>query len=89
MAKEAGAAVVVVTDKPSALLAPYASVLITVPVDSSTFFNSMVAPQFAAEILLDVISHRAIRISICGRSTGILASWGTIKTNPEKFAFYP
>ena len=58
MAREAGAAVVVVTDKPSALLAPYASVLITVPVDSSTFFNSMVAPQFAAEILLDVISHR-------------------------------
>ena len=58
MAREAGAAVVVVTDKPSALLAPYASVLITVPVDSSTFFNSMVAPQFAAEILLDAISHR-------------------------------
>ena len=40
------------------VFAPYASVLITVPVDSSTFFNSMVAPQFAAEILLDVISHR-------------------------------
>lgn len=58
MAKEAGASIVVITDKPSALLAPYASALITVPVDSSTFFNSMIAPQFAAEILLDVISHQ-------------------------------
>ena len=58
MAREAGARIVLLTDKPSALLAPYASAMITVPVDSSTFFNSMVAPQFAAEILLDVISRK-------------------------------
>lgn len=58
MAREAGAKIVLITDKPSALLAPYASVMINVPVDSSTFFNSMVAPQFAAEILLDVISRK-------------------------------
>ena len=48
MAKDAGAKIVVVTDKPSALLAEYASVLLTVPVDSNNFFNSMVGPQFVA-----------------------------------------
>lgn len=42
MAKEAGASVIVITDKPSALLAPYATVLFTVPVDSNAFFNSLV-----------------------------------------------
>ena len=54
----AGARIVVVTDKPSALLAEYASVLLTVPVDSNNFFNSMVGPQFVAEALLDTISHK-------------------------------
>lgn len=58
MAKEADAKVVVITDKPSALLAGYASTLLTVPVDSNTFFNSMIAPQFVAESLLEVISHK-------------------------------
>lgn len=58
MAKEADAKIIVITDKPSALLAGYASTLITVPVDSNTFFNSMIAPQFVAESLLDVISHK-------------------------------
>lgn len=58
MAKDAGARIVVVTDKPSALLAEYASVLLTVPVDSNNFFNSMVGPQFVAEALLDTISHK-------------------------------
>lgn len=58
MAKEAGASIVVITDKPSALLAQYATVLITVPVDSNAFFNSLVGPQFIAEALLDTISHK-------------------------------
>lgn len=58
MAKEAGARIVVITDKPSALLAQYATALLTVPVDSSVFFNSMVAPQFVTEALLQVISHK-------------------------------
>ncbi len=58
MAKEAGARIVVITDKPSALLAQYATVLITVPVDSNAFFNSLIGPQFVAEILLDTISHK-------------------------------
>lgn len=57
MAKDAGARIVVITDKPSALLAPYASVLITVPVDSNNFNNSLVAAQFATECLLEAISH--------------------------------
>ena len=51
------AQIILFTDKPSALLAPYATVLITVPVDSNAFFNSLVAPQFACEALLDTISH--------------------------------
>lgn len=58
MAKEAEAKIIVITDKPSALLAEYASTLLTVPVDSNTFFNSMIAPQFVSEALLDVISHK-------------------------------
>lgn len=58
MAYEAGAKIVVITDKPSALLAQYATVLFTVPVDSNTFFNSLVAPQFIAEALLDTVSHK-------------------------------
>ena len=59
MAKEAGAKIIVITDKPSALLAKYATVLLTAPVDSNTFFNSMVAPQFVTEALLETISHKA------------------------------
>lgn len=58
MAREAGANIIVITDKPSSLLAPYATALFTVPVDSNTFFNSMVGPQFVSEALLDTISHK-------------------------------
>lgn len=58
MAKEAGAKIVVITDKPSSLLAQYATVLITVPVDSNAFFNSLICAQFVSEALLDTISHR-------------------------------
>ncbi|MCI8583783.1 MAG: MurR/RpiR family transcriptional regulator [Dorea sp.] len=58
MAKDAGAKIIVVTDKPSSLLAQYASVLITVPVDSNSFNNSLVAAQFTTECLLEAVSHR-------------------------------
>lgn len=58
MAAEAGATIIVITDKPSSLLAQYATILFTVPVDSNTFFNSLVAPQFLIETLLDTISHK-------------------------------
>lgn len=58
MAKEVGASIIVITDKPSSLLAQYATVLLTVPVDSNAFFNSMVGPQFIAEALLETISHK-------------------------------
>ncbi len=58
MAAEAGAKIVVITDKPSALLAPFADLLLTVPIDNNTFFNCNVAPQFVEEVLLDAVSHR-------------------------------
>ena len=58
MAKDAGAQIIVVTDKPSSLLAQYASVLITVPVDSNSFNNSLAAAQFTTECLLEAVSHR-------------------------------
>ena len=58
MAHDAGAKIIVITDKPSALLAPYATTLFTVSVDSNAFFNSFVGPQFIAEALLDTISHK-------------------------------
>lgn len=59
MAKEAGAQVIIITDKPSSDLAEYATVLFTVSVDSNAFFNSMVAAQFVAEALLETVSHKA------------------------------
>lgn len=58
LAKENGASIILITDKPSALLAPYATVLFTVPVDSNAFFNSLIAPQFVTEALLETISHK-------------------------------
>lgn len=58
MAKDSGAKVIVVTDKPSSLLAQYAAVLITVPVDSNNFNNSLVAAQFVSECLLEAVSHK-------------------------------
>ena len=59
MAHDAGASIIVITDKPSSLLAKYADILLTVPVDSNTLFNSMIGPQFVTEALLEIISHRA------------------------------
>ena len=64
MAHDAGASIIVITDKPSSLLAKYADILLTVPVDSNTFFNSMIGPQFVTEALLEIISHRAKGIEI-------------------------
>lgn len=58
MAKESGAKIIIITDKPSSALAPFATILFTVPVDSNAFFNSLIAPQFVAEALLDTISHK-------------------------------
>ena len=59
MAQEAGAKIIIITDKPSSLLAQYATNLLTVPVDSNAFLNSMIGPQFISEALLDTISHKA------------------------------
>lgn len=59
IAKEAGAQIIVITDKPSSDLAPYATLLFTVSIDSDAFFNSMVAAQFVAEVILDSISQKA------------------------------
>ena len=58
MAHDAGASIIVITDKPSALLSQYATILLTVSVDSNAFFNSLVGPQFVAEALLETISHK-------------------------------
>lgn len=58
MAKDAGAAIVVITDRPGADLAGFATVLLTAPIEISTFFNSMVAPQFLSELLLNAVSRR-------------------------------
>lgn len=58
MAAKAGARIVVITDKPSALLAQYATALLTAPVSSNTFFNCLIGAQFVTELLCDVISHK-------------------------------
>lgn len=58
MAKDANASVIVITDRPASELAGYATVLLTAPIEISTFFNSLVAPQFLSELLLTAISKR-------------------------------
>jgi len=58
MAAKAGARIIVITDKPSALLSQYATALLTVPVDSNAFFNCMTGAQFVTELLCDTISHK-------------------------------
>ena len=57
IARAAGAQIIIITDKPSS--EPYATLLFTVSVDSDAFFNSMVAAQFVAEVILDTISQKA------------------------------
>ena len=58
MAEDAGASIIVVTDRPSAPLAQYATVLLTVDVDTNTFFNSYVGVQLVMEILSAGLSRR-------------------------------
>lgn len=55
LAHEAGATVIVMTDTPTAPIVEFADHLILTAVDSLTFFNSQVAPMFAAELLCSYI----------------------------------
>ena len=58
LAGDAGASILAITDKPSALPAQYADVLLTVDVDTNSFFNSYVGVQLVMEILCAGISQR-------------------------------
>lgn len=58
MAYEAGAKVILMTDKASSPLAKYATQILTVSVDSNTFFNSYVAVMFTMELLCSFISRK-------------------------------
>ena len=58
MAYEAGAKVILITDKASSPLAKYATQILTVSVDSNTFFNSYVAVMFTMELLCSFISRK-------------------------------
>ncbi len=58
LAEDAGAKIIVITDRPSAPLAQYASVLLTVDVDTNSFFNSYVGVQLVMEILCAGLSRR-------------------------------
>lgn len=58
MAEDAGAKILVISDRPSAPLAQYATVLLTVDVDTNTFFNSYVGVQLVMEILCAGLSRR-------------------------------
>ena len=80
LAKESGASIILITDKPSALLAPYATVLFTVPVDSNAFFNSMIAPQFVAEALLETISHK-----VKGLELSLIHIWKKLTQTKNRF----
>lgn len=58
LAETAGAKIIVITDRPSAPLAQYATVLLTVDVDTNTFFNSYVGVQLVMEILAAGLSRK-------------------------------
>lgn len=58
MAEDAGASIIVITDRPSAPLARFATVLLTVDVDTNTFFNSYVGVQLVMEILSAGLSRK-------------------------------
>lgn len=58
MAEDAGASIIVVTDRPSAPLAQFATVLLTVDVDTNTFFNSYVGVQLVMEIIAAGLSRK-------------------------------
>lgn len=58
MAEDAGAGIVVITDKRSALLAQYADIVFTVGLNSSTFFNSYVGVEFLMEMLCADINKK-------------------------------
>lgn len=58
MAYDAGAKIVLITDKASSPLAKYATQLLTVSVDSNAFFNSFVAVVFTLELLCTFISKK-------------------------------
>ena len=58
MAYDAGAKIILITDKASSPLAQYATQILTVSVDSNTFFNSYVAVLFTMELLCSFISKK-------------------------------
>ena len=58
MAYDAGAKIILITDKASSPLAQYATQLLTVSVDSNTFFNSYVGVLFTMELLCSFISRK-------------------------------
>ncbi len=58
MAYESGAKIILLTDKASSPLAQYATQLLTVSVDSNTFFNSYVGVLFTMELLCSFISRK-------------------------------
>lgn len=58
LARSAGAKIILFTDKPSARLGEYADILFTIPVNSTSFFNSLIAAQFLTEVLLNTISRK-------------------------------
>lgn len=58
MVSERGVSIIVFTDKPSAALAHYASVVILADVDTNVFFNSYVGVQFAMETLCAALTRK-------------------------------
>ena len=58
LAKEAGATVIVMTDKLTAPITEYADHVLLAEVDSLTFFNSQIAPMFLAELLCSYVCRK-------------------------------
>ena len=58
MAKDAGARIIVITDRPNALLTPYADVVFTAGIDSNMFFNSYIGVNFLMESICASLSSK-------------------------------
>ena len=61
MAKDAGIRIIVITDKPTSPIASGADVVITAPSNRLSMFSSVIAAQYAAETIVEMVTQRVAK----------------------------
>lgn len=61
MAKDVGARIIVITDKPTSPIASGADVVITAPSNSLSMFSSVIVAQYAAETIVEMVTQRVAK----------------------------